>query len=74
MSTCWSLGRAAWLPSTPELPNAGLAFGGFMACAGRWGGGGLSGAALTAAALVTVYFPFCLQPVMWHGSCAGEAV
>lgn len=18
--------------------------------------------------------PFCLQPVMWHGSCAGEAV
>lgn len=41
MSTCWSLGRAAWLPSTPELPNAGLAFGGFMACAGRWGGGPL---------------------------------
>lgn len=45
-----------------------------MACAGRWGGG-LSGAALTAAALVSrSYFPFCLQPVMWHGSCAGEAV
>lgn len=57
MSTCWSLGRAAWLPSTPELPDAGLAFGGFTACAGGWGWG-LSSAALTAAALVTLYFPF----------------
>lgn len=28
LSTCWSPGRTAWLRSTPELPNALLAFGG----------------------------------------------